>query len=292
MASLLRLGWSTRNAAIRRFSTHASYQTTILDNVRRQAEFFGVEPSAVYDPALPVEGFQTAVLYVHDTLTHDWGLALLSLAAVFRVLTFPLYASSLLKGKRRAEAARDLTDLRDMAKEAVLLRDQTLVQNIDKEYKQRMRAYGLSGNPLQGFGYLFCAQLPWVTTMLFSLRGMATQHSVFHSFAVDSKFLWCESLALADPYGFLPLISSTGIVLSSLRGGNTLAEDRARARSLSRRDESYVRYAIKGACFTFLPFAMQLPAGMLIFFIFNTAFNRLATPLIHKCMWKPIKPLD
>lgn len=167
MASLLRLGGSTRNTVIRRFSTHASYQTTILDNVRRQAEFFGVEPSAVYDPALPVEAFQTAAQYVHDNLTHDWGLSFLSLAAVFRVLTFPLYASSLLKGKRRAEAARDLTDLRDMAKEAVLLRDQTLVQNIDKEYKQRMGAYGLSGNPLQGFGYLFCAQLPWVTTMLF-----------------------------------------------------------------------------------------------------------------------------
>ena len=271
------------------FSTNPGASADLLlDQINKQAQYFMTDRSVAYDPSLPVDTFQRAVTSIHDNFGCEWPVALLSLAAIFRTVTFPLYASSMLKGKRRAEAAKDLTDLRDMAKEAVLLRDQDLVRDIDREYKHRMQGYGLSGNPLQGFGYLFAAQIPWVTTMLFALRGMSTQPDLFPSFALDSKFLWCESLALPDPYGILPLVSSTAIVLSSKRYNNRSPQDASSGRSLSVRDEVYVKYAIHGACFTFLPFAMQLPAGILIFFIFNTVFNRLATPLIHRYMWKPM----
>lgn len=260
---------------------------SLLEQVKTQASFFGVDPTVAYDPALPVELFQNAALTVRETFDVGWPVALLTLAASFRIATFPLYVGSILKGKRRAEAAKELTELRDMAKEAVLLRDQTLVQNIDREYKLRMKAYGLSGNPFQGFGYILTAQLPWVTTMLFAVRGMATQTDLFKSFATQSEFLWCPSLALPDPYGLLPLISTAAIVLSSPKsptGSNGQGNARG---SISARDQLYVQYAIRGACFTFLPFTMQLPVGILLFFIFNTAVNRLSVPLIMRFMWKP-----
>ena len=143
-----------------------------------------------------------------------------------------------------------------------------------------MKTYGLSSNALQGFGYLITAQLPWITTMLFAVRGMATQTELFGNFIVDSEFLWCPSLALPDPFGVLPLLSTTAVVLSSVRTQPDPAVAAGRGRTLSARDQKYLRYAMNGACFTFLPLAMHLPAGIMIFFIFNTVVNRVSVPLI------------
>jgi membrane protein insertase Oxa1/YidC/SpoIIIJ len=273
-----------------RFQTRSKATDTfaLVNAAKQQAENFGVDSNSVYDPSIPIDLFQRFATYLHNDIGMTWPTTLISMAALVRLTSFPIYASSIIKGKRRAEAARELEDLRNMAKEAVLLRDQQLVHDIDREYKRRMKMFGLSGNPFQGFQYLFLVQLPWVTTMLFSLRGMSTQPDIFPSFITESGFTWCPSLALPDPYGILPLLSSTSIVLSSLRSGNSASDDQRKIQSLSERDQLYVKYAIKGACFTFLPFAMQLPAGIIIFFLFNTIFNRLATPLIYKFMWKPI----
>jgi membrane protein insertase Oxa1/YidC/SpoIIIJ len=164
-----------------------------------------------------------------------------------------------------------------MAKEAVLLRDQALVESINREYMQRMKTKGLTANPLQGLGYLILCQAPWSATMFLALRGMSLHPSSFTSFGLESPILWCESLALPDPTGLIPLMSTAGMVLSSRR----MTPSGANPASISDRDRKYVEYAIRGACFTFLPIAMHLPAGVFIFFIFNTIFNRLVTPFIH-----------
>ena len=260
-------------------------QVELASRIAEQAQLIGETAGTAYDPSLFVEAFQRLATGTHDSFHLSWSMSLLTLAAGFRAVTFPLYTGSLLVGKRRALAAKELTDLRDIAKEAVLLKDQQLVHDIDREYKRKMKSYGLTGNPLQGFGYTFMAQLPWTTTMLFAIRGMSTQPDLFPSFAFDSAFLWCESLALPDPYGILPFISSASIALSSYNRQS----DSSQKGSLSARDRIYVNYAVRAACFTFLPFAMQLPAGMLIFFIFNTVFNRIAAPLVHRYMGKGIR---
>ena len=149
-----------------------------------------------------------------------------------------------------------------------------------------MKSLGLTGNPLQGFGYALFAQMPWAATMLFSLRGMSTQPSLFPSFALDSQFLWCESLALADPYGVFPLLSTVAVAFS---GGRPQTVQKSGQPSLSARDQQYITYAIRGASFTFLPFAMQLPAGVLIFFLVNNLFNRITTPLIVRYLSQDVK---
>lgn len=270
-----------RNFSTSRTETYAP----LLEKVKAQADSWGIDSTAAYDPSLPVEGFQRAAVAIHDTLGVEWGTTLGLMALGFRVITFPLYAGSVAVGRRRASAAKELTELRDMAKEAVLLKDQKLVNDIDKEYKQRMKALGLSGNPLQGLGYTLFAQMPWAATMLFSLRGMSTQPNLFPSFTLDSQFLWCESLALADPYGILPLLSTMAVALSAGKPKQQIKPDQP---SLSARDQKYVVYAIRGASFTFLPFAMQLPAGVLIFFLVNNIFNRVTTPLIARFMCKTV----
>ena len=269
--------------------TMASYQlrlcatrASISGRVTEQASFFGVDPSVAYDPSFPVEMFQRLAVSVNESSGLSWAGSLSLMALGFRVLTSPLYVGSVAIGQRRANAAKELTEFRDMAKEAVLLKDQQLVNQIDREYKHRMSSLGLTGNPFQGFGYLFLCQIPWATTFFFALRGMSTQSILFPSFVFESGYFWCDSLALADPYGVLPLLSTAAVALNSRRPAGQSTSGGPASRSLSERDQKYLTYAIRGACFTFLPFTMQLPAGILIFFLINNLFNRITAPLIHR----------
>lgn len=268
---------------IRRNFSSTSSSPLILRKITEQAQLFGVNPDEAYNPTFIVESFQSLITFTHGELGFSWPSSLLLLATSFRAITLPLYVSSTLKGMRRAEAAQQLGEVRALAKEAVLLRDQTLVNVVDREYKQRMQAYGLSSNLFQGFGYLLLVQMPWVTTTLFALRGMSTQPELFSNFITDSRLLWCESMALSDPYGILPVLSSSVILLSSSYA--RVSVDKQPRFSV---EPLYLKYAFRGACFTFVPFAMHLPAGIVTFFIFNTVFNRLASYLIRRFIWKPL----
>lgn len=258
-----------------RLFTSAS-QNPILAEAKEQALILGVDPNEAYNPAMLVESFQNSAVYAHDDLGFSWPASLLCIAASFRGLTLPLYIGSVRKGQRRAQAAHELAEIRALAKEAVLLRDKDLVDAVDREYKQRMSTYGISANPLQGFGYVVFAQIPWFVTTFLAIRGMSTQLDIFNSFICDSSFLWCESLALSDPYGILPLLS-TSLIYASSGHGRMNAQDTTKPAI----DPIYLKYALRGACFTFLPFAMHLSSGLFIFFIFNTVFNRLALLLVQ-----------
>jgi membrane protein insertase Oxa1/YidC/SpoIIIJ len=268
------LGWTRRYLS-------SVPSPSVNTQIAQQASSWGSDPHIAYDPWLPVDLFQRLAVGIHDQAGLEWGTSLVSMAALYRGVTLPMYAGSVLVGRRRAAAAKELTELRDIAKEAVLLKDQKLVHDIDREYKQRMKAHGLSANPLQGLGYVLLCQLPWTSTMFFAIRGMAMNPELFPSFAFQSSFLWLDSLALADPYGILPFASAAAIALSSSMRRSPATGDVAKA-SISDRDRTYLNYAMRAACFTFLPFAMQLPSGILIFIIFNTVFNRVAVPLIHR----------
>ena len=118
--------------ALRRLHS-ARDASQILSQARSQASVFGVDPSVAYEPAVPVDLFQSSAAYLRDSFNLSWPEALLSLGALFRTVTFPLYVASIRKGRRRSEAAQELAELRDMAKEAVLLRDENLVRAIDRE---------------------------------------------------------------------------------------------------------------------------------------------------------------
>ena len=165
-----------------------------------------------------------------------------------------------------------------MARDAVLLRDQKLLETIDKEYKSRLHAKGLTNNPFQGMGYATLVQFPWTLTMFLSLRDMISHPEIAPGFASESGFLWCPSMALPDPYGILPLISS----LMVLRTLNRSLSSGSSPPSANVLDPTRMKFVICGATLTFAPFLMQLPCGIVLFFIMNTTFNRLVTPIIHK----------
>ncbi len=162
-----------------------------------------------------------------------------------------------------------------MARDAVFLRDPKLLESVDKEYKNRLSARGLTNNPFQGLGYTTLIQFPWTITMFLSLRDMSTHADLFKDFTANSATLWCPSLALPDPYGILPLLSSL-MVLRNLHASTN------RSQNNSVIDPVRLKYVLSGATLTFLPWLMQLPSGIIMFFIVNTAFNRLVTPWVMR----------
>lgn len=157
-----------------------------------------------------------------------------------------------------------------MARDAVFLRDPKLLETIDKEYKTRLSAKGLNNNPFQGLGYATLVQFPWTITTFLSIRDMSTHADLFRDFSVNSNFLWCPSLALPDPYGILPLLSSF-MVLRNLNASTSRSTTNASI------DPVRIKYVLAGATLTFLPLLIQLPSGIVLFFMVNTAFNRIAT---------------
>lgn len=165
-----------------------------------------------------------------------------------------------------------------MARDAVFLRDPKLLETVDKEYKTRLASKGLTNNPFQGIGYAAFVQFPWTITMFLSIRDMATHSDRFSEFTTDSNFMWCPSMALPDPYGILPLMSSF-MVLRNLHKSTSSSNAPTNKFSM---DPSHLRYVMTGATLTFLPLLMQLPCGIVIFFIVNTTFNRLLAPWVHR----------
>ena len=160
-----------------------------------------------------------------------------------------------------------------MARDAVLLRDPKLLETVDKEYKARLSAKGLSNNPFQGLGYAALIQFPWSMTMFLSIRDMSTHPDLFRDFTADSNMLWCPSLALPDPYGILPLLSSV-MVLRNLHSSSRRSATNAMIETVR------LKYVLSAATLTFLPVLMQLPSGIILFFMVNTAFSRIVTQWI------------
>ena len=249
----------------------------------QQATLFGVDLTQAYDPSIPVEGFQTALLTLHDAAGLDWSTSLLVTAGVFRAATFPIFSGSLKKGWQRAAAATELKDLRTLAREAVLLRDKNLVMDVDREYRARLSALGLTNNPFTGMGYMLLVQAPFTLTMIMAMRGMSSRIDYFPSFILDSKLGWCDSLALPDPFGIFPLLYATSLVLGTYRAtGAGVLNSGSESATAAIDNSVYVNYAVRAACFVFLPLAMELPASMVIFFLFNSIFTRISTSLLPR----------
>ena len=172
-----------------------------------------------------------------------------------------------------------------MARDAVFFRDPKLLETVDKEYKARLSSKGLSNNPFQGLGFATLVQFPWTITMFLSIRDMATHPELFRDFTSDSNLMWCPSMALPDPYGILPLVSS----LMVLRNLHKSISNSGVSSNKYAMDPSHIRYVMTGATLTFLPLLMQLPCGIILFFMVNTTFNRLVTPWIHRWSRKQVR---
>lgn len=263
------------------------YHTRIINSdieakVLKQAKLTGDISTGAYDPCLPVDSFQAVANSIHENTNFGWPASLITMAAIFRVVSFPLYRGSLINGWKRASAANELREVREMAREAVLLRDKDLVMQIDREYRSRLQKLGISSNPLAGFGYLLTLQIPWTFTMVVALRGMTTRLDHFASFIFDSQLLWCDSLALPDPYGVFPLVSVFCVTMikpsSKIHADATLDN----TDSIDSGRKTYINYAVRAGSFMFLPLAMHLPISMICFFLFNTIFSRVVGAILNK----------
>ena len=67
--------------------------------------------------------------------------------------------------------------------------------------------------PMQGMGYQFLCMLPLHLLAYISLRGIMGHPDSFRSL-VGAPTLWVDSIVFADPYGVMPLLSATVMLLN------------------------------------------------------------------------------
>ena len=117
---------------------------------------------------------------------------------------------------------------------------------------------GISGSPLQGFGYAFCVQMPGFLCMFAAVRGMATHPMAYRDFVADAAS-WVTSPALPDPLGVFPVSSALAILANAelqMRYNQNL--------------DPYMLYVVRGAVLLFVPLTMQMPSGMIAWIFANT----------------------
>ena len=71
--------------------TQNPVQSTVVDAIRNQAQYFGIDPKVMYDPSFPVDAFQGVLAGIHGSLGSTWPTTVLFTASLFRIVTFPFY---------------------------------------------------------------------------------------------------------------------------------------------------------------------------------------------------------
>ncbi|KAF4676190.1 Cytochrome c oxidase assembly protein cox18, mitochondrial [Perkinsus chesapeaki] len=252
----------------------------LLERLRDQADNFGVDWTTVYDPWPHVDAVQTMLSTVHEITGSSWVSTICLVAVGFRALTLYFNVRSIEISSRRQAAMVELLPLAREVRTALNTGDNDRFDRKVEEYRQELSKHGIGRNPFQGMGFLFGIQTPWIITLFAAIRGMATHPDVFRSVCLDSNFLWCPSLMLADPYGILPLASSV-MAIAAARAQMKLVpvvSDPDRAEW----DTTYFNYGLQGAVLLFLPFAVHLPAGCFIFVMCNTVMNAVVNIVVKR----------
>lgn len=182
------------------------------------------------------------ILHIFHAGLKNWGLAIIALTFLIRLLLYPLMRSSFRSSK-------------EMAKIQPLLKEIQEKYADDREAQSRetMKLFQQHGvNPLGGCLPLF-VQIPVFWALLAAL-----QHTpdLYHA-----QFAYIHDLSMPDPYGFFPLTMAVGMVLQQRITPLPANMDPAQAQMM--RLMPYV----------FALFMFGLPAGLSLYYSVNTALS-------------------
>lgn len=143
-----------------------------------------------------VAGLITDVLEQLYSFTGDYGLAIILLTAVIRLLIFPLTASQTRSMKQMQALQPELQKLQKKYKNDP--------ERLNKETMELWRKYNI--NPLMGCLPILI-QLPILYAFFAALRD--------YQFQGDPSFLWVPDLAGPDPYYVLPILTAVTTYMMS-----------------------------------------------------------------------------
>ncbi|WP_457639510.1 membrane protein insertase YidC [Persephonella sp.] len=196
------------------------------------------------------------VLHFFYDFTHNWGVAIILLTVLIRIIFFPLNHKSLKAMKKMADLAPEIKKLQKKYKDD----PQKLQQEMMKLYAEH------GANPMSGCLPII-VQIP-VFIALYNVLMVTVELK-------NAPFiLWITDLSSKDPYYILPILMGLSMVAQQWI---TPSSDK---------NQRMIMY-IMSAIFTFM--FMNFPSGLVLYWLTNNILGLIQSYFINKTMGKAKK---
>lgn len=256
----------------------------------------GTDLSSEYSPYLPVDLLQTLLVDIHEYAGCSWFTAIVCSCIGIRALILPVSIAAICGGREKAILQPEYEKLMQQQKAVKLDGDPEKNNRIQKKIQNFTQKHGKLFM-MKGTWNLIFVQLPLYVTAFAAMRGMANHPDLFRGFAMEAPF-WLDSLALADPYYVLPVLTSAIMITNQELFGSVDTEAPATESTTETPGgpstmQRYSKYFSRGSALLFIPFTSGFPSGVFIFMCTNmiTAAlqNRvLRNPTVER--WLEIPP--
>ncbi|MBK3333352.1 membrane protein insertase YidC [Persephonella atlantica] len=191
------------------------------------------------------------VLHFFYNYTHNWGIAIILLTVVIRILFFPLNHKSLKAMKKMADLAPEIKKLQKKYKD-----------DPQKLQQEMMRLYAEHGaNPMSGCLPII-VQIP-VFIALYNVLMVTVELK-------NAPFmLWITDLSSKDPYYILPILMGLSMIAQQWI---TPSSDK---------NQKMIMY-IMAVVFTFM--FMNFPSGLVLYWLTNNILGLAQSYIINKSM--------
>ena len=180
----------------------------------------------------------------------NWGIAIIILTIILRIVLFPLNHKSLKAMKKMADLAPEIQKLQKKYKDD----PQKLQQEMLKLYAEH------GANPMSGC-LPIVAQIP-IFIALYNVLMVAVELK-------NVPFLWVPDLSQHDPFYILPILMGLSMVAQQWI---TPSSDK---------NQKFIMYAMAGI-FTFL--FMNFPAGLVLYWLTNNILGLIQSFFVNKTM--------
>ncbi|WP_457634977.1 membrane protein insertase YidC [Persephonella sp.] len=196
------------------------------------------------------------VLHFFYNYTHNWGVAIILLTVLIRIIFFPLNHKSLKAMKKMADLAPEIKKLQKKYKD-----------DPQKLQQEMMRLYAEHGaNPMSGCLPII-VQIP-VFIALYNVLMVTVELK-------NAPFmLWITDLSSKDPYYILPILMGLSMVAQQWI---TPSSDK---------NQRMIMY-IMSAVFTFM--FMNFPSGLVLYWLTNNILGLIQSYFINRKIGKPEK---
>ncbi len=189
------------------------------------------------------------VLHFFYSFTHNWGVAIILLTILIRIIFFPLNHKSLKAMKKMSDLAPEIKKLQQKYKD-----------NPEKLQQEMMKLYAEHGaNPMSGCLPIL-VQIP-VFIALYNVLMVTVELK-------NAPFiLWITDLSSKDPYYILPILMGLSMVAQQW------------VTPSSDKNQKMIMY-IMAVVFTFM--FMNFPSGLVLYWLTNNILGLLQSYIINK----------
>mmetsp|Transcript_24203 Transcript_24203/g.51599 ORF Transcript_24203/g.51599 Transcript_24203/m.51599 type:complete len:505 (+) Transcript_24203:134-1648(+) len=254
-----------------------SMSRQLLQRCVDEAVYRGTDLTQEYLPWFPVDVLQTLIINVHDATGSSWLTAIVVACVGIRIATLPVTIAATRGGREKALLQPEFARLSQKQTDAHSVGDAQKANDAQKEMQAFQAKHG-KWFMLKGTWNTLCFQVPLYVTAFAAMRGLANHPHLFPGFAMESP-LWLDSLALADPYCGLPLITGALMLTNMEISGSIDGDGAASATNTTGqgifqsmdpdRGATAQKWVMRGAAAMFVPLTWNFPSGIFIFMCTN-----------------------